>query len=587
MSEDRKMWVGHVFKRIDADGDGVADIGEVEAKYNAKAHPTVQAGKCSEEVALNEFLRNFRNHHEFLMGKGKDPRVTLDEFEEYYHYISAYVDNDDYFGYLISSTWKPKEGAATQEIRKEYEVPRTEQPYEPRAKAMQEPKESYAHEKVYEPKTIVEPGKMHRREEEMKASYQKAAGSIKGRGELKKGNLSSEDNPLKSRSEMSSSARIRRLPELENFRKILAIRGPRGILGLAQQFRNVDSKNTGEIDINEFNYIIKNFNVPISEKDIRAVFEAYDRSGKWKINYNEFLMHVKGATNPFRKKLVEMAFDTLDKQGAGIVSVEDVMGAYSPLDHPLVRLKKKTEEQVLKEFIETFKMSKDLYGGESEMTVSKEEFFDYYNIVSASIESDREFEQIVVNTWQLHKNHKEMPAPYLSKPGVKGSQGAPFGTTAEPTDYSRPESRKDNSGSTAAGYKLGSKAESAYKKFPLTGSEQQVVNSFRQKLVPRGVKGILLFKKALVMADGEKNGTVGFGKLQQVLKESRFKYDETDAEKLFKAFDKERAGRISYDMFVRVAVVYFICESRVTCILLAYLWFCRHFKLLIRARQDN
>lgn len=550
MGENRKLLIHHLFKTLDTDNDGIVDIKDLAVKYNAKLHPAVQSGKCSEETALNEFLRNFTNHHEFIMGKGADPKVTLYEFEEYYYYISAYIDEDDYFGYLVSNTWKPQETETTEE----YKAPA----YEPRPREANEVREPHSQDKVYEPKRIIEPEKPHKRGEDMKASNQTAAGSIKGRGELVKGNKSSQDNPLTSQSEFSSGSRTpssKRLPELENFRKVLAIRGPGGLLGLAQQFRSIDAKSTGEIDINDFNLLIKNYKVPISEKDIRAVFEAFDKSGKWKINYHEFLMSVKGAMNQFRRKLVEMVFDSLDKQGKGIISIEDVLNAYSPLEHPLVRAKKRTGEQVLKEFIETFKMYKDLYGTESETVVTKDEFADYFNIVSATIEKDREFEQIIVDTWALHK--EEMPAPYLKR---QSRAGPPFGTTDEPTDYSVSSHAryKEESKAKAAGYRSD---KTAVKKFPLTGGEIQVVNNFKQKLVPRGIKGILSLKKSFTTLSTGTPGLVSLQEFTQILKEQHFKYDEVNVEKLFKVFDKDRSEHINYETFIFVSIVSFYYKN--------------------------
>ena len=551
MSEDRKIWVKHTFKTLDTDNDGVIDIVELEGKYNAKSHPAVQGGKCNEETAMNEFLRNFRNHHEFIMRRGEDRKVSVEDFVEYYHYISAYIDDDEHFGFLIANTWKPKEGVT--------ELPR-EFAHEPASKAVYE---SYAQDKVYEPKRIeegvwVKREKTGRKGEELKASYQTAAGVVKGRGEPKKGNASSNDNPLKSQSELSLAPRTqsnKRLPELENFRKVLSVLGPRGILGLAEQFRTIDINNTSEIDINDFNSIIKSLKVPINQKDIRALFEAYDKNGKWRINYNEFLTHVKGTMNPFRRKLVEMAFDSLDKQGIGSIRIEDMLNTYSSLEHPLVRSKKRTEEQVLKEFIDSFKMYKDLYGTENAEVETKDRFIDYYNNVSASIENDREFEQIIVGTWGLQR--QKLPDPYIHRQVKK----VPYGTTDEPIEYSVPSRAINKEDAKAAGYRLSDKSLTAHKKFPMTGGEMQLMNTFRQKLVSKGVKGILIFKKSFRALDVTNSKQVSLPNFMEILKENRFKYDEINTEKLFKIFDKDRSGLINYDTLLHVSVVSFRIQN--------------------------
>jgi len=50
------------------------------------------------------------------------------------------------------------------------------------------------------------------------------------------------------------------------------------------------------------------------------------------------------------------AFKVLDKDGSGIVTVDDIKGTYSAGKHPDVLAKKKTEEDVLTEFLDTFEL---------------------------------------------------------------------------------------------------------------------------------------------------------------------------------------------------------------------------------------
>lgn len=52
--------------------------------------------------------------------------------------------------------------------------------------------------------------------------------------------------------------------------------------------------------------------------------------------------------------LVERAFKKLDRNGNGIVEIEDIVGVYNASKHPAVIEGRKTAEQVLGEFLETF-----------------------------------------------------------------------------------------------------------------------------------------------------------------------------------------------------------------------------------------
>jgi hypothetical protein len=48
------------------------------------------------------------------------------------------------------------------------------------------------------------------------------------------------------------------------------------------------------------------------------------------------------------------AFKKIDRDGSGILDLNDIKGVYSAKTHPDVKSGKKTEDEVLGEFIETF-----------------------------------------------------------------------------------------------------------------------------------------------------------------------------------------------------------------------------------------
>jgi len=58
---------------------------------------------------LNEFLHTFTlvyNYHEIDHDK-----VTRNEFTEYYSFISASIDNDQYFELMMNNAWRLNDGA--------------------------------------------------------------------------------------------------------------------------------------------------------------------------------------------------------------------------------------------------------------------------------------------------------------------------------------------------------------------------------------------------------------------------------------------------------------------------------------------
>ena len=107
--------------------------------------------------------------------------------------------------------------------------------------------------------------------------------------------------------------------------------------------------------------------------------------------------------NTPRKNLVKKAFDKLDRNKNGIVELDDIKGVYNAKFHPDVKLGKKTEEEVLSDFLDTFELHYSLlHPGSRDKKITFDEFIEYYNNVSMSIEDDRYFELMMNNAWNLN-----------------------------------------------------------------------------------------------------------------------------------------------------------------------------------------
>jgi len=72
-----------------------------------------------------------------------------------------------------------------------------------------------------------------------------------------------------------------------------------------------------------------------------------------------------------------------------------------------VKSRKKTEDEVLDDFLQTFEVHRSLSRGDSNSKkgdgkVNLNEFMDYYSNVSASIDDDAYFELMITNAWNLN-----------------------------------------------------------------------------------------------------------------------------------------------------------------------------------------
>ena len=168
-----------------------------------------------------------------------------------------------------------------------------------------------------------------------------------------------------------------------------------GIVGLGRKFKIIDDDGSGQLSVAEFKKAIKEHTLDWSDSQFQMVFNHFDVDGSGTITYDEFLSGVRGELNERREQLVLQAFSVLDTTGSGAIEMDDIMQAYSADKHPDVISGKKTKNQVLREFLDTFDQ------GDKDGKVTPEEFCKYYSNVSASIDDDDYFELMIRNAWHI------------------------------------------------------------------------------------------------------------------------------------------------------------------------------------------
>ena len=99
MNDRRRQLVNMAFDRLDKDGNGYLDPGDVVSAYDATKHPDVIANRRTTHEILREFLDTFD------VGGERDGKVTRSEFENYYSNVSASIDDDDYFELMMRNAW--------------------------------------------------------------------------------------------------------------------------------------------------------------------------------------------------------------------------------------------------------------------------------------------------------------------------------------------------------------------------------------------------------------------------------------------------------------------------------------------------
>lgn len=376
MNKRRRALVDKAFSKLDTDGSGVVEFGEIEALYNAKQHPDVKKGKKTEREILQEFMSTFQQHAA-TKGKGSvDDNITREEFQEYYENISASVDTDDYFEAMMNGCWKLNE-----------------QP-------------SYSGKKAWSNKN----------ESQMKETKGKNFGSIA------KTSPFAVDEPKKDEyNDMSD------LSPVEKFREVLKRRGTRGIMSVKRTFKIADDDGSFTIDKTEFRKLFRDYRIPLEPQEVDQLFKEFDSDKSGTLDYDEFLRAVMGPMNKRRRRTVERCFKILDKNGNGTVEIDDIRGTYNATKHPDVISGKKTEDEVLGEFLDVFEYHFNLLNDNKskDRSIDLEEFIEYYNNISISVDNDDYFDLILNNAWNLDGsmvNQKGTRCDDVKNSGFKGAR---------------------------------------------------------------------------------------------------------------------------------------------------------------------
>ena len=99
--------------------------------------------------------------------------------------------------------------------------------------------------------------------------------------------------------------------------------------------------------------------------------------------------------NAKRQGIADAVFFKFDKDGNGYIDAFDVKGSFNCSMHPKVIDGSKTEDQVFLEFLTNFG-DKNKDG-----KITKTEWNDYYSAVSASIDNDDHFVDLMKAAWKL------------------------------------------------------------------------------------------------------------------------------------------------------------------------------------------
>ena len=379
MPKSRKTHLEKIFEHLDVERKQALDINELVSLYK-KPEP-------EEPNPIPNLLETFVIFHNIIRGT-RNPLVNLDDFIEYYNYINFLIPdskNDQLFIDFTSEGWRLND--TTFDERKNLLNNRVE--------GLGKQKNREAKKKLVGLDNKVPYGTIKE-----KINY----------------NLNEEEATIK--------YNVNKIEDLvAHLRLNLLQRGPRGLMSMKRTFMLVDESGDKKISFNEFEKMFKRYRFNLSQVEINNLFNYFDKDGSGFIDYGEFVNGIVGELSQFRKDVLKQVFEKLDKDETGFITVGLLREAYNPKEHPLVRRGKRSEDEILGDFIDVLEYHFSLLNEKNdenidvnEIKIDFDEFCNFYKTISICIEEDKYFEVLVMSVWGIKKEGKSLYQRTWNKP---------------------------------------------------------------------------------------------------------------------------------------------------------------------------
>ena len=370
MNQKRVLIIKEAFKKLDIDKGGQVELAEIKMQFNAKNDKDVKSGEKTEEEVYTEFVDTFQMNHDNKVGP-RNKRVTLDEFIDYYNYVSMGIEDDNYFISLIQNSWK---------LNPYYKYNQTGE----NISSNNFNEISYSHGNIKNKKIRI-------------GAAAAPFGTDMTPNTEDKREFYYQQEPIK-------EGTNKEISPIEVFRTTLKKRGIRGIMAMRRAFIIADDNDSKTLTLPEFIKFCHDYRMPLSGNEINNLFEEFDTNKNGEINYEEFVSAFVGEMNERRKRLITILFETFDKNRKGVIDLDDIRNSYNPNNHPDVVSGKKTEDEVLAEFLDFLQYHFSLLKSDKEQEINKiniEEFLAFFNNISAGVEDDDYFENIIKSGFNL------------------------------------------------------------------------------------------------------------------------------------------------------------------------------------------
>ena len=386
---------------------------------------------------------------------------------------------------------------------------------------------------------------------------------------------------------------------------------------LAHHLKSSEDKTTNTTNLETLLSTIKLLQLDINPDDIINFYACLDYTQSGKVSTDEILRVIVGEISERRKISIISKFGEMDKNKTGYLPILFLKKVYNAKFHPDCFLRKKPENEVLDEFMFTFEVFCYLKGLSADQEISYKDFVEYYTPISASIESDNYFDDILLGAWNIEdekiaqninneinmtnnkvnnisknininsNNNKILKTPNkrmeINKNNIKIEQRNSFQITQSPNrNITSPRVIPNQNFSPEK--KLGKiRYNPITNEFTMDSNNQRInrnynpnnnyienksnmninsmnisdipsINKLKTLLSMRGMKSIFIIQRMLYIYDKNQSGEIPFDKLCDIFEIYNINITKEEIFEFFEIIDKEHKGFIKYNDLILILI---------------------------------
>ena len=369
---------------------------------------------------------------------------------------------------------------------------------------------------------------------------------------------------------------------------------------LAHHLKSNEDAATKTTSLESLLSTIKLLQLDINPDDIINLYACLDYTQTGKVSTDEILRIISGDIDEKRKISIISKFAEMDKNKTGYLPISLIKTVFNAKFHPDCFLGKKPENEVQDEFMFTFEVFCFLKGLGNDQEISFRDFVEYYTPISASIENDNYFDDILLGSWNIEDENilpkkeneininnnaqinQNIPNEIIENNNLKIDQRNRFQIAQTPNinditsnsqnimpNRNLPEEKKygkikynpiTNEFRTLENYSntrnnnnnIGNKKNINFT--PMNISEIPSLIKLKNALIKRGMKSIFIIQRMLYMYDKNQTGEIPFNKFCEIFEIYNINISREEIFEFFEAIDKEHKGIIRYNDFITILI---------------------------------